>query len=436
MSAIPADLSTEQGPPMSVPLGHFVVGFGFLLSACLLAGYVGLDGTLPSVGAIHLLLAGWVGITIMGAMTQFVAVWSGVELHSRRLSRWQLWPVVAGVPLLAAGMTTGRPGLLVAGGTLATLGFWLFAYNIGRTLAAARPLDPTETHFACALGFFVLATSAGFTLASVYAGHVTAPVPVGRLRATHATLAVLGALLTTVFGALYQLATVFTGTALRGIERPLQSVETYGYPVGVLALAGSRLLAAPWVGRIGAALVCVSAVAMAFVLARRVLETRHDLTPMLQRYLLVAVALAGWAILAASAWLRTPTDPTVLFGPAGADRLLWLGVVGIVVLGSLYHVVPFIVWVNRYSDRLGHEPVPLIDDLYDDRLAAADLVAVTGGVLALVGAEWVSVPGLEAAGLALVTVGAVLFLANMAVVLLRHGPSMPSLLAEVAAVRK
>ena len=435
MSAIPGGLSTERGPPMTVPLVHFLVGFAFLSGALVLAGYAGLaDASAVATAALHLLLAGWVGVTILGATTQFVPVWSGVDLHSRRLSVAQLWLVAGGVPLLVAGMATGRSRLLVVGGGVAIAGFWLFAYNLERTLAAARPLDVTEFHFAWTLGFVVLATGAGLALAATYAGLVAPPVDASALRAAHVTLAVFGVVLTTVFGALYQLATMFTQTDLGALDRRLQTVETYGYPVGVLALAGGRLFGATWLGRAGALIVLVAAACVAVVLARRLIETRVGLTPMLRRYGLVAVALAGWVALTAPAWLVAPTDPATVLGPAGADRLLPLGVVGLVVVGSLYHVVPFVVWVGRYSDRLGREPVPMVDDLYEARVARVDLVATTAGIALLVAAPSLAVPGAAAAGFGLLGLGVLLVVANLLSVLALHGPSAPSLLSALRPV--
>lgn len=428
MSAVPGGLSTEQGPPMSIPLGHFLVGFGFLLGACGMAGYVGLTGT-AETPALHMFVAGWVGVTILGAMTQFVPVWSGVDLHARRLAAWQLWLLAAGVFVLVAGMVTGRSALLVGGGLFTLGGFWLFAYNIGRTLWVARPLDVTEFHFACALGFVLVATAAGFVLAATYAGVVSLPVDSAALRATHVTLAVFGVVLTTVFGALYQLATMFTQTDIHGVGVHLRTVETYAYPLGVFALAAGRLLDTTWPARLGGSLVLVGAACVGLVLARRLLETKVALTPMLRRYGLAATALLAWVTLTTRAWLSEPTTSTAVLGPAGADRLLLLGVVGFVVVGTLYHVVPFIVWVDRYSDRLGYEPVPMVDDLYDSRVARADLVAMTAGVVLLVAAASVPIPGVEAAGLGLAAIGAALFVGNAVVVLLRHGPSVPSLLA-------
>ena len=76
MGAIPGNIETDQQPPMTVPLRHFVVGLAFLVAGVGLG--IGLHlNAVPGLGRlahVHLLLAGWICITIMGAMTQFVPV--------------------------------------------------------------------------------------------------------------------------------------------------------------------------------------------------------------------------------------------------------------------------------------------------------------------------------------------------------------------------
>jgi hypothetical protein len=426
MSAIPGDVDADRGPPMAIPLRHFVVGLGLLAAGSLVgvARALGVGGFGGALAHAHLLVAGWVCVTIMGAMVQFVPVWSNVALHSRRLATAQLWLVTAGVGGMAGAFLAGHLGWVHAFGGLAVLGFWVFVYNVGRTLLAARPWDVTERHFAIALGWFVVVPALGFTLAMDYAFPVVAPLPVTRvgLLGAHATLAVFGAVLTTVVGALYQLATMFTQTEVHGIGRHLQRVETVAYPVGVAALAAGRLLVTPLVARVGAVLVAAGLLAVAAILARRLRETRVEWTPMLRRYAVVAVALAAWTPLAARAWLADPLAPDALFGGPAATHLLLFGVIGFVVAGTLYHVVPFIVWVHRYSDRLGFESVPMIDDLYDDRIATADFVALSLGVAGIVVAEATGIGRLFPVAGAVATLGFLLFAANLLSVVREHGP--------------
>ncbi|MFB6184602.1 MAG: hypothetical protein ABEI96_08615 [Haloarculaceae archaeon] len=426
MSAIPDGVDADSGPPMGIPLAHFVVALGFLVAGGLvgLADLLGLLGGLVTLAHVHLLIVGWVCLTIMGAMTQFVPVWGGVSLYSDRLAKAQLALAAVGLAGLAVSMVTGAVVWIHGFGGLVVAGFWLLAYNVGRTLWRARPLDVTERHFALALSFFVLVPVLGFLLAMDLAMPIlpVAGVTHAELLGAHATLAVYGAVLTTVVGALYQLAAMFTQSELHGVDYPLQRFETAAYPVGVLALATGRLLSSPWLARAGAVLVLAALALFAVVLLRRLIETQVDRTPMLTRYAVVAVAVLLWVPLTAPAWLAHPLSTATLFGPGGAVHLLLVGVVGMVVAGTLYHVVPFVVWVNRYSDRLGLEPVPMIDDLYDSRVAVVDFVATVSGTALLAASESLSVPPLvRTAGAVLLVVGFALFAGNLLLVLHRHG---------------
>jgi len=429
MSAVPAGLATDKQPPMTVPLRYFLVGFAFLLAG----GGVGLAGAFDvapgfaRLAHVHLLLAGWVCLTIMGAMTQFVPVWSNTALHSRRLANAALALVAVGVGGLAAAFLATSIHWIHGFGGVLVAGIWVFAYNLARTLATLDRLDATEAHFAFALACFAVLAALGFILAFDLStpilpfGGISRPEVVG----AHATLAVFGAILGTVFGALYQLATMFTQTEIQGRERHLVHVE-YGYPVGVVALATGRLLGAATLATAGGLLMAVGALAFAVLLARKLHEGRVERTPMLSRYAVVAVALAAWAPLAANAWLADPLARASLFGPPTAVHLLFVGVVGFVVMGSLYHVVPFIVWVHRYSDRLGFEQVPMIDDLYSDRLAAADGALVAFGTVTLLLARAGVLPDdAVVAGGVLLAAGLVVFTANLVGVVYRHGRVLP-----------
>jgi len=423
MSVVPGGIDPEAGPPTRLPLVHFLAGLAFLVAAAAVGVAASLAaGPWVEVAAVHLLVVGWVCVTIMGAMTQFVPVWSGVELHSRRLASVQLPLVVGGVLVLTAGLLTARLAWLPVGGALLTLGLWTFCVNLAGTLAATRPLDVTERHFALSLAFFAVVPALGLALGWGLA-RPDAPVPYARVADAHATLAVFGAVLTTVAGALYQLATMFTATDLDRLDRRLQRVETLVYPAGVVVLAAGRLLGRPGVARAGGLLVVAGLLALAVVLCRRLVAAQVERTPMLSRYAVVAGAILAWAALTLPTWLRAPL--AARFGGSAARPLLLVGVVGVVVLGTLYHVVPFLVWVDAYSDRLGLADVPTVEDLYDDRLAAADFWLVLAGVAGLVAVGAGAPAWLATVGWGLVAAGAVAVAANLLLVVHRHGDGCP-----------
>jgi hypothetical protein len=424
MATIPDDVDADRGPPLSIPLRQFVAALGFLLAGSALGVADAFDVApgLARLAHLHLLLVGFVCLTIAGAMTQFVPVWSGVALHSRRLARAQLWLLGGGVVAFAAALLTTRLAALPVGGALMLAGFWTLAYNVGRTLATARPLDVTERHFALALAFVVALTTLGVALA---AGFVTpvfgAAVTRSAVVAAHATLAVFGTVLTTVFGALYQLLPMFGQTDLDALDRRLQRIETSVYPTGVVVLAAGRLLRSVPMARLGALLLLVGVLAFVVVLFRRLRGVRAERTPMLVRYALLAPALLCWALVTLPAWLRAPLALAARFGAPGTAHLLAV-VLLLVLVGTLYHVVPFLVWLHRYADRLGIEAVPMIDDLYDDRLETVDLALVAGGGALLVAGEWTGRGTVALVGGGGLASGLTVVAANLALVVWRHAP--------------
>ena len=301
MSAVPGNVDTDRQPPMSVPLQHFVVGLGLLLVGLLVAIGVALDvgSGYATLSHVHLLLAGWVCLTIMGAMTQFVPVWSGTGLHSRRLPSVQLWLVTVGLVGFAGSLLGGSPAWLPVFGGAMLLGFWTFVYNIVRTLASVSAYDVTERHFGVALAFLVLASTLGVLLAVGFVRPVFAATSIGRenVLGAHATLAVFDAVLTTVLDALYLLATMFTQTELHGStvasvaprRSPTRPASSSSRADGCSTRRRSR--------ESGGLLVVGSLLGFAAILGRRLHETRVERTPMLVRYAVVVPALALWGIL-------------------------------------------------------------------------------------------------------------------------------------------
>ena len=438
MRGVPGDLTTATRPPTTIPLRHFLVALAFLVGggALALLRVAGVSGAaFGRIAAAHLLLIGWVCLTILGAMTQFVPVWSGVELHSDRLATLQLAAVAVGVTGFAGGLWLGRPADAALFAGLIFAGFVVFAYNLARTLWRARPLDVTEVHFAFALGFLALAALLGGSLAADYRWGVLASLGLSRIAVVdaHVTLAVLGVVLTTVFGALFQLGPMFTQTDALPVEERLARVETALYPIGVALLAAGRLAAIASLATIGGLLVAVGAAIAGGILLRRLRDATAPATPMLSRYAVVAVATLAWSATAAATWAVDPLGPAVRFGNPAVGPVLLGALVGFVVAGSLYHVVPFIVWLDRYADRVGLERVPAIDDLYDARAATVDLIAtVLGAGILLAVAASPAVASLGVApslpeelvrtlGGALVVGGALLFAGNMVATVLRHG---------------
>lgn len=425
MSALPGSLETANQPPLTVPLRHFFVGLGFLCAAIIvgLLDHLFTFSGFTGVAYLHLLLAGWVCVTIMGAMTQFVPVWSGTQIHSRRLANAQLLLVAVGLSGFALALVFDWLVLLGLFGLTMMVGFWLFVYNLARTLQPMTGLDITERHFVFALACFLVLTTFGVLLAVNLTQNNTASLPIthGSLLGSHLTIAVFGAVLSTIYGAIYQLGTMFTQTRLRGIDHQIQTIQELAQYLGVTLLAAGRLIEHSLIARVGGILVILAALSVAFIIGRKLLEMQVDWTPMHRRYVIGVVSLAFWGVGSLFTWARDPLAYDHMFGSPGTTHALLLGVIGFVVLGTLYHIIPFIIWIDHYSDRLGLETVPMIDDLYNERIAMVEFILLVSGLGILVLTDGgVLNASYSIIGLGVFGVGVLLFIANMAAVVYQH----------------
>ncbi len=89
---------------------------------------------------LHMLLLGFVAMMIYGVAYHVIPRFVGFPLHSRRAPGWHWWMSNLGLLLMVAGFVVrARSGavvtvLLSAGGILAALGAYTFAYVLWRTL--------------------------------------------------------------------------------------------------------------------------------------------------------------------------------------------------------------------------------------------------------------------------------------------------------------
>jgi len=426
MGAIPGNIETDQQPPMTVPLRHFVVG------PRLRRGNRGWDRLTPErrsgtgaarpppspVSRVDLYHDHGCDDAVR------VPVWSGATLHSRRLANVQLGLVVAGLTGFVVAFLRVETAWLIPFATLMLVGFWAFAYNIIRTLATVGEYDVTERHFLGALGFFLALTVLGLLLAIDFTIPTFSPVGVSRsgvvgLTRRSRSSVPFSRLCTERCTSSERCSRRrnYTGSIITSDRRRDHASDRRGRTRCRSSRGPHRRCA----GR--GLLVLLAASAICLILARKLYEMRVERTPMHTRYIVAVGALALWIAVSVPAWVSDPLTRGHLLGAANAGHLLLLGAIGFVVVGTLYHIIPFVIWVNRYSDLLGLEDVPMIDDLYDDRIAAIDGALLGSGSALIVGSNLLDVAATPALlGGLLVGIGVMAFVFNMVLVLVRHSP--------------
>jgi hypothetical protein len=408
MSAI-MSANTDNAPPLALPMTFFVTGLaGLITLLVVLIAHVRPfmefaygDGAI--LAATHLMTLGFVSMVMMGAMYQLVPVVLNTKLWSIRLGAAHYALFMPGVTCLVAGMFGAGTSFLMVGGSLAVTSVGVFLYNMGRTIFGAPRWDIPGWFLVTSLTYLALTVAAGWLLAFNFVQPIL-PVPLAL--PVHLTLGGVGWFSLTLMGVSYKLLPMFSLTHVK----PRHGWRVYGLVnIAILTVGvgswwtGIASLIGGGVAVVGFGFYAIDL----FRLWRGRLRRRADPPVYLA---LVGVAAGIATVLAAmAAWLtmRAVVVPFFLF---------FFGWLGASILGYLQKIIPFLVWLHRYSGEIGKRPVPRMKDLLSETwswwvgiLYAVGLVgAVVGlmtGVQALVAGALIAMAG-AAAGLA----GSVLYI--------------------------
>ncbi len=409
-------MNPKAGPSLALVAAHFAFGLlGLLAFAVVLLGWAGgLEGHFfqPRLLAlVHLCVLGWLLPIALGALHQLLPVVLEVPLGSERLAWGALALYVPGAVTLVvcfATFTVGAP--LVAGASALLCALLLYAIGLARPLVRAERLGITGLFVAAALLHLLLAAALGAALAwNLHAPYL--PFDHLRLLRAHAHVAGLGFFGLLIMGVSFRLIEMFL--LVHGIGYRPAWVALVAVNAAVLTLAAAFLAASPVLHTLGAALAAIGLGAY-LLQATRLLGARkrsaHEAawwnTGLSLVYLAAALLAGGLPALVPA---LAPEDPTWQSRLILAYGVLALpGFVGSIVVGQLGKIVPFLVWLHRFSPYLGLMKVPKAADLLPERPQWLQLALMHAGLLALL-------VGVLAGCAPLRTIGAASFTASAAV---------------------
>jgi nitric oxide reductase large subunit len=127
-----------------VTIGLIYGLLGGLLMLVRLADPALIPGNLPRVHA-HMMLLGFVLMTIYGVGLHVLPRFGGYPLRSERVATIQFWLANGGLPLMIAGWLGYADWLVAAGGVLTVTAMALFGINMILTVRLRSPLDIKST---------------------------------------------------------------------------------------------------------------------------------------------------------------------------------------------------------------------------------------------------------------------------------------------------
>lgn len=389
MLGSPAGVGTSRSPAPDLPGRYLAAGLAafilFALGVPLLAGELVVTNDDPRVFALtHLGVLGWITMTIFGALYQLFPVALGGTVAAPRLGRWNFWVLLAGVagfvPSFYAGWT---PGVAIFG-SLTVGGVLHFAFQLLRSYPSVREWHTMGYYLLAALVWLLL--TIGFGLVYALNWQFRWFDVSDSLLAAHVHLGLAGWLGLTLMGVSYKLTELFS--LAHGHGRALALANLGLWNLALLGLVAALLLApaGPLVPAFAALLATSAALHVLDILL--VLRTRR------RRQL----GYEQWHTLASLASLLVAAGLGLVLASGHAPGRNWVvaygyaafaGWFGFAIVGRSYKILPFLSWLHRFSAVAGREPVPLLRELVDPRLAwtafallLAGFVGVLAGLLA------------------------------------------------------
>lgn len=401
-----ASLSTEQAPPISVPLRFFAVAPLFLALSALILAFADdpSDAHSPALlAATHCITLGFMALVMLGAVQQILPVVIGSQMPA---SRWVAWfsflPLIVGTLSLAGGFLLSNPMLLNLACWLLGLAFLTFIGACLISLARAPARNATKTALLLAISALALAVTLGIVLAHGYANGL--PLNYPQLASAHIALALGGWVAMLIIGVSFQVVPMFQLTP--NYPKWLSAGLTPALFAALLLFLASRLLDSVPLGYLAETLFGLSAVSFALVTLKLQSQRRRrvaDATLSFFRLGMISLLLtAALSLLAlySPALFRTPAIVTFILGFALS-----------VIHGMLYKIIPFLIWFHLFRGGI-KKGIPNMKEILPEAwmwrhwwLHLATLLA------ALLAICWSAAVWLVATGLALqgVLLGAAIF---------------------------
>ena len=375
----------QRSPEIGLPLRYLATGMGAWLVAAaavpLLASHLisGFDD--PEVFALtHLVVLGWVTMTLMGALFQLFPVALQATLATPRLARWNYFVYTAGVagfvPSFYFNWTPGVAGF----GSLAILGILIFAAVLAVSYRTTRTRHPMGLFVLCGLAWLLVTIGFGLTWALDWQFQWFAITP--NMLAAHVHAGLVGWLGCTLIGVSYKLMELFALAHRRSwraahVLLVLWNGSLAALLLGLLLWPGSIEVRVAAAALAGAVLLFTADLFQMWRGRRRrriSVEQGHVAVSLVS--LLIAAGLGVFL----SSGADVPPRVFVAYGYAAI-----VGGFGFAIAGRYQKILPFLTWVHRYSRGPGPTPPPLLQDLVDERLGWMSLLLLASGFVATLG---------------------------------------------------
>ncbi len=371
-------LSTKNAPSIWVVVPHFLIGtVSFLLASIFLVfNYEALLGyhISGSVLAIaHLMILGWVSMIIFGALYQLIPVVMQVKLYSEKLAIITLVSLVVGLFFLIAGFLGYQFQLtnnFIIGGSLIIIAIIMFAFNTLKSALLSKDKSISTLYISFAGGYLLLTVLMGLFI-PINLTYNLLPLAHTQLMTTHIVLGLAGWFLMLVIGVAAKLMPMFLI-----VHRTKENLLKWGFYLingGIIVIFATTFISGtPYL------LNQISFISILAGLVLFLLFNYDVFSHRMRRKLDIGMKLSAIGLIMFAVSVLSFVAlyfGNGVFGLAVgrleilAGLMLVYGFFTGLILGQTYKTLPFIIWLFYYQKLVGKQKVPLVADLYSDRLA-------------------------------------------------------------------
>ncbi len=359
----------------------------------------------------HLAALGWITMTAMGAMFQLIPVVLEVPLWSERLGRVQFWVYLFGVLGFVGSLWSFRFNWAPLFAFILFLAFLQFLLNLGMTMVGVKRWDWTAYHIVASLLYLGATSFMGLLLALNLGTGFLGPQVLGFLKG-HIYLAAWGWVSLLIVGVSYRLLPMFALS--HGYREGAGKASFILGNLGVLGLffgftlgKGDRLWLPFFSILLFLAIILYALQAFEILKARRRrldVSLYHSGAAIL--YLLIAGLLGVLSSLGSF-----PVGFQFYYAYAYIGLMGWIS---LFIVGQMYKIIPFLAWFHKYSHKVGLEPVPIMKEMFSERLAMTQFYLMNLGILGTAFSFAAGSPRFLGIFGFIVLVGSVIFAYNMA----------------------
>lgn len=378
-----SSIASSYSPPFRIVAKYFIAAIvSFVaMNLMLMINYNDINGHhfQPKILSItHIATLGFITMIIFGAMFQLVPVVLEVKLFSTLLAEIQFWIYLAGViGLVYKFWYFGSELSFTLPAILLNAAMFIFAINVIASMIKVKSWNITGTFLAAAIFWLIVTAIAGILLA-VNLDHPYIKINHLQYLKLHANVAFIGWVTMVIMGVSFKLIPMFTLS--HGYELTLANWAFALINFGLLGINWIMHYADTGIYNLIFGIAIVSGLLLyliqIFIIFKKRIRKKLDVG---LKFSAVSFVMLGISTLLGFSFLffdyENYTNLTLIYG-----FMIIVAYISTLIVGQMYKIVPFLVWYHKYSGKVGIEKVPMLKDMFNEKLADYNLYLMLMGI--------------------------------------------------------